>query len=81
MNENLKGDSILKSSLDDTQAGTDLLHSTSILPSILPNAMTSIESNDAHQVSQMFVLKNNGQQSYKELPYREAQKSRLSLQG
>ena len=48
MNENLKGDSILKSSLDDTQAGTDLLHSTSILPSIVPNAMTSIESNDAH---------------------------------
>jgi hypothetical protein len=41
----LKGDSILQRSVDDTQAGTDLLQNSTMLPSILP-AMNSIQSND-----------------------------------
>jgi len=41
----LKGDSILQRSIDETQAGTDLMQNSTILPSILP-AMNSIQSND-----------------------------------
>jgi len=41
----LKGDSILQRSIDETQAGTDMMQNSTILPSILP-AMNSIQSND-----------------------------------
>ena len=41
----LKGDSIMQRSIDETQAGTDLMQNSTILPSILP-AMNSIQSND-----------------------------------
>lgn len=46
----LKGDSILQRSIDDTQAGTDALNQSTILPSIMP-AMNSIQSNEMHQSS------------------------------
>ena len=44
-NDLLKGDSIARSSGDDTQAATDMQQNSTVLPSILP-AMNSIQSND-----------------------------------
>ena len=44
-NDFLKGDSLHQRSVEETQAGTDNLQNSTILPSILP-AMNSIQSND-----------------------------------
>ena len=48
----LKGDSILQRSVDETQAGTDPLNQSTLLPSIMP-AMHSIQSNELAAASSL----------------------------